>query len=150
MAKKKDLEFGGNDLFSNQEQALEFGSGGDLFASETQDDPIGPIEYPGTADGDTKATLDAVDRTFKARAKTEADRFVAATDSEYWFAVAFETRAQKEAFLKAMQWIKQGDKYLDGVELARLMKIALPPARVPYVAAKPDPKLDPLALPLDS
>ena len=125
-----DLAFGGDDLFP-------------------ADDPIGPIEYPGTADGDTAATLTAVGEGFKKRAKEEAKRFQDATDSEYWFAVVFETRAQKEAFLRAMKWIKEGDKYLDGIRLAEKQGIDLPEADVPYVPAKPDRKLDDLSLPLE-
>jgi hypothetical protein len=125
-----DLAFGGDDLFPT-------------------DDPIGPIDYPGTADGDTAATLGAVGKAFKERAAQERKRFQNATDSEYWFAVVFETRAQKEAFLKAMKWIKGGDKYLDGIKLAELEGVDLPAAEVPYVPAKPDRKLDELSLPLE-
>lgn len=127
---------------------LGMGDGGGLFADE-HPDPIGPIAYPGTADGDTRATLDAVGQAFKDRARAERERFKAATDSEYWFAVVFETREQKEAFLRAMKWLKLGDKHLDGCLLAEQEGISLPPASVPYVAAKPDRKLDQISLPLE-
>lgn len=129
---------------------LSFDAGdGGLFPEDAPDDPVGEIDYPGTADGDMKATLDAVGSAFAKRAKAEAQRFKNATDSEYWFAVVFETREQKEAFLRFMKWQKEGDKYLDGIRLAEKVKCPLPAAEVPYVAAKPDKKLNELSLPLE-
>src|ERR1700733_1475904 len=62
-------------------------------------------------------------------AKERSDRRIdAITDSEYWFAVCFQSREQKEAFLKAVNWISLGDKYLDGTAIALSLKISLPPA----------------------
>ena len=49
-------------------------------------------------------------------------------DSEFWFAVTFQTRAQKEKFLEALNWIQFGDKYLDGLDIATGLKIELPRA----------------------
>ena len=78
----------------------------------------------------------------------DAKRFTAATDSEYWFAVCFESRAQKETFLDALGWLDLGDKYLDGIDLPEREEIDLPEANVPYITTKPDAALNKLALPL--
>lgn len=78
-----------------------------------------------------EAKLDEAARGFRDRQKTEAKRLTAVTDSEYWFAVCFTTREQKEAFLKALHWdLATGgdDKYLDGVALAQKIGVVLPPA----------------------
>jgi hypothetical protein len=140
-----------DDLFSGSDADAFGGTADDLFAeAEPDTDPIGEIDYPGTADGDCAATLKAVKSAFQVRAAEEAKRFEAATDSEYWCALVFETREQKEAFLAAMRWLQHGDKYLDGILLARQQGVALPPAKVPYRAAKPDQKLHNLSLPLDN
>ena len=78
--------------------------------------------------------------------KAIADKIKLTTDSEYWAAVCFETRAQKEAFLKALDVFRQGDKYLDGLEVARRMGIELPSGDFPYRSeAKPDKKLNALS-----
>jgi hypothetical protein len=69
--------------------------------------------------------------------------------AEYWFAVAFESRAQKEAFLAAVGGHPLGDKCLDGCELAEGLGLELPEASVPYVTEDSDPKLNKLALPLE-
>ncbi len=70
---------------------------------------------------------------FKERAQDENARLLDATDSEFWFAVCFQTREQKEEFLKKMGLLDIGDKYLDGLKVAAKLGIKLespvPPAR---------------------
>ena len=96
-------------------------------------------ELTGDAEVDSKADLDAVKKGFRDRLKAENKRKVDATDSEYWFCVCFQSRAQSEAFLREIGWRKFGDKYLDGVKVAKMMGIELPDDEVPYVA---EPKID--------
>ena len=67
---------------------------------------------------------------FKGRAQVENQRFLDATDSEYWFAVCFQTREQKEEFLEKLKLMEIGDKYLDGMEVAKALGIELE-SRVP-------------------
>ena len=108
------------------------------------DDPIAPLglDYPNltnevVAVKETSAVLAA----FIARSKAEQARFALATDSEYWVGLCFQTRAQKEHFLREAKLLQAGDKYIDGALLAKRMGIALPPAAVPYnVSAKVDAK----------
>lgn len=124
--------------------------GGSSFDSLLQEsgldqvaNPIGEIDASNmtneqVANHEISATLQA----FKDRAKKEQERFEIATDSEYWFAVCFQTRAQKEAFLRGVKLLQAGDKYIDGRLLAKRMGIELPEADVPYnVSARPDAKL---------
>ncbi|HCL5283971.1 TPA: hypothetical protein N2G45_002876 [Salmonella enterica] len=95
-------------------------------------------ELTGDAERDSIADLDAVKAGFRERAKTENNRFELTTDSEYWVAVCFQTREQKEFLLKAMELFEHGDKYIDGNVLAERLGISLPPGNVPY---KPDGKV---------
>ncbi|MEI2416203.1 hypothetical protein V8Z80_08465 [Orrella sp. JC864] len=92
----------------------------------------------GDAELDSLADLDEMKRGFRERAKLESSRFMNVTDSEYWFAVCFQTREQKERFLQAMNWIQFGDKYLPGGEIAKLHGIDLPEANF----GKTEPKVD--------
>lgn len=80
--------------------------------------------------------------------RQDTARFQAATDTEYWFCVQFDSREQKEAFLKAMNWLDLGDKYLYGDDVAERQGIDLPDAYVPFVPEKPDPALNSIAGPL--
>ncbi len=89
-------------------------------------DPWEGLEPSGNIETDSETELNALQKGFQERAQKEADRFVLATDSEFWFAVCFESREQKELFLQALEWITLGDKYLDGTELARQLGIPLP------------------------
>lgn len=88
---------------------------------------------------------------FKKRANQENDRFRYAVDSEFWFAVCFQTRDQKEEFLRAIGFDMnlEGDKYLDGMALARALGIKLtsPIPRVPEFRV--DPKAVGLSLPIE-
>ncbi len=113
-----------------------------LEVSGEVDDPIGEIDYDNLTNEEVAVQeTSAVLAAFKARAKAEQERFALATDSEYWVAVCFQTREQKEAWLEATQLLKHGDKYIDGALVAKVMGIELPPASVPYnISAKVDKK----------
>ena len=90
------------------------------------------IEYTENPELDSELELDAVAKGFRERAKNETNRFALATDSEYWACICFQTREQKDAFLKALNLFNLGDKYLDGQEVAEVLGIELPEADVPY------------------
>jgi hypothetical protein len=100
---------------------------------------ITPIDETGDPETDCAAELDAIQEGFRKRAKDEGNRFRLATDSEYWAAICFQTREQKEAFLAALGILVHGDKYLDGQIVADKLGITLPEADVPYnTSAKRD------------
>ena len=106
------------------------------------DDPIGELDYDNLTNEQvaTKETS-AVLQAFIARSKAEQARFLMATDSEYWVGVCFQTREQKEHFLREAKLLQAGDKYIDGALVAKRLGITLPPAQVPYnISAKVDAK----------
>jgi hypothetical protein len=96
-----------------------------LAKPETVPDPLASVVPTGSEEVDTKAELNALQLGFKARREREAQRYKNATDSEFWFAVCFHTREQKEQFLRLAQLIELGDKYLDGLEVAKALNITL-------------------------
>jgi hypothetical protein len=97
-------------------------------------------ELTGDPEKDSHADLTAVQEGFRKRAKDEGRRFELATDTEYFACLCFQTREQKEIFLKAMNLLQFGDKYLDGQKVAKELGVDLPPADVPYnVSSKIDP-----------
>lgn len=99
-------------------------------------DCLDKVPITGDVETDAKAEVKAVLAAFKARAKREQERRQEAVDSEYWFCVCFQTRGQKEAFLKAMGWFEHGDKYLDGRFVARRLKVDLPEAALTFQGEK--------------
>lgn len=93
---------------------------------------IQEIDETGDIEKDYAAEAETIYTGFLKRAKDEGKRFRLATDSEYWCAVCFQTREQKEAFLAALNLLAQGDKYIDGQALADKIGVKLPEADVPY------------------
>lgn len=86
-------------------------------------DPLADVDYTGNLATDAAAELTALEEGYRTRAKAEADRFRAATDSEYWVAVCFTSREDKEAFLRAANLTDIGDKYLSGPAVAARLGI---------------------------
>lgn len=122
-----------------------------LDAEDSDWDPLAAVDYTAGPEKAAKQEMSELLKAFDDRRRREAERFRLATDSEYWFAVCFQTREQKEAFLAALDLLAQGDKYLDGAALAKRLGVALPAAAVPYnVSARIDPKLAELTGPADS
>lgn len=102
-----------------------FGGGGFSAKNDSVDDPLAEVEYTDKLEVDCGREFEALQKGFADRAKAERKRFRQATDSEYWFAVCFESREEKEKFLKSAGVIKSmmGDKYLDGRKLAQILGV---------------------------
>jgi hypothetical protein len=93
--------------------------------SDPTPDPLAGVEYTGNLEEDSRRELTALEQGYRARAANEQKRFVAATDSEHWFAVSFPSRADKERFLRAIGLTGRAapDKYLTGDQLAAALGI---------------------------
>lgn len=85
-----------------------------------------PIDAPSRVEV-AAAVVDVYETAFKARAKTEQDRLTVATDSEYWACFCFESRAQKDAFLKRLKLDGLGDKHINGLEAAKRLGVPFSP-----------------------
>ena len=92
-----------------------------------------PVTSTQNLETDCETEVNAVLQGFKDRAANENARLQDATDSEFWFAVCFQTREQKDEFLNKMNLMKIGGKYLDGMKVAKALGITLespvPPTR---------------------
>ena len=62
------------------------------------------------------------EQAFRARLDREDTRKLAVTDSEFWFAVYFPSRAEKEDFLRKYGLDRVGDKYLSGKACDRVLQ----------------------------
>lgn len=89
-------------------------------------DPFAESEKTGAATEESLlAELTDAQRKFRTDRKNEAKRFVEITDSEFWFCVCFQTREQKDEALKKLGLWEIGDKYLDGLEVAKVLGVKL-------------------------
>lgn len=87
-----------------------------------------PAPKPPAASEDDPTIDEVVDglrTTFMERAKAEEKRVELVTDTEFWCCFCFETRAQKDAFLKALDLWKIGDKYINGFLAAKALGVDL-------------------------
>ncbi len=96
------------------------------LTADPEPDPLADVEYTGDLATDSTAELDALARGFRERTAREDERFRLATDSEYWFALCFKSREEKDAFLRAARLVHLGDKYLDGRAAASTLGVDLP------------------------
>lgn len=111
--------------------ALPFGSpprpkrGPTLFDQLTgiTDEPAVDEKPAGTFEEQADTQISELEAGIKSRKKAERDRFRAATDSEFWFAVCFTSREEKERFLRAAGLWEHGDKYLDGAVVAAALDV---------------------------
>lgn len=90
-----------------------FKSGGPL-------DVVAESEEPGQFRDEVAAELSVMQDAYRKRNVAEKKRRTAATDSEFWIAVCFTDRAEKERFLAAVGVMPDlhGDKYINGRVLA--------------------------------
>lgn len=107
-------------------------------------DPLADVEYGQGIEKDCEQEASALLKGFQQRAEQERDRFMLAVDSEFWFAVCFQSREQKEMFLAFTGWLTLGDKYIDGTQLAKKLGLELPEVVLSNKKAKPDKRLLPL------
>ena len=93
--------------------------------------PLLTVELSGNAEQDSQAQHEAFQGALSKRMKEEDKRFNLATDSEYYVVVCFQTRVQKEHFLRQTGWDAYGDKYLDGYYVAEKLGVDLHPSDAP-------------------
>lgn len=90
-------------------------------------DPLADVEYTDNLEVDSARELSALEEGFRARAKNEEKRFFAATDSEFWLAVCFQDREERDRFLAALGAADRaktvGGRYISGRDLAALLDI---------------------------
>lgn len=99
-------------------------------------DPLEEIAITGDVEADSAAEVSTTLASFKNKNAAESDRHKLATDSEYWFAVCFQSREQKEYFLKKVGWLLAGDKYLDGSFVAMKLGVELPKVEITFPGEK--------------
>ena len=101
------------------------------FALPTQrKHPLDDVVFVNNFEKDAKAELNQAQKAFHQRAEDERKRFELATDTEYWFCVCFQTREQKDEFLRKSGLTAQGDKYLDGLKVAKKFGVKMDSATV--------------------
>ncbi len=97
-----------------------------LFES---DNDAGLEDLPDLGDPEENATreVDIVLDELLAQRRQQKERWRITNDDEFWVAVCFQSRQQKEDFLRLAGWEQFGDKYLDGLRLAAHIGVSIEP-----------------------
>lgn len=90
-----------------------------------------------------EARVAALPNAFQDRASKEQDRRADATDSRYWVAICFQTRAEKEEFLIAsgLADLALESDYLDGADVAERLDVELTSPVPRWKDARPNRRL---------
>lgn len=113
---------------------------GDLPAEATPD-PLQDLEYTGDIEADGEAEAEAILEAIKREKALRRDAYRLLVDSEFWFALCFQSREQKEEFLRLIGWEDLGDKYLNGLEVAERLGLPIEPINLPMKPTRAMPKL---------
>lgn len=110
---------------------------GDFSLEEKPEyNPLENVEYVDNVEKDTNAEMSALLKAFKETKENIKKIKQQATDSEYWFCICFQSREQKDVFLKEKGWDEIGNKYLDGSKIARIEKIELPSVQGRFITER--------------
>jgi len=87
-------------------------------------DPLENVDFdPDDLEASATAEMSEIVRLIREKKKQSADRFRIAEDTDYWVALCFQCREQRDEFLKKAGWSELGEKYLNGLEIARRLGI---------------------------
>ncbi len=100
-------------------------------------DALPEIDDPQAAD---EAALSTMYATIKAEKAARREAYRTLIDPEYFCVVCFQNREQKDNFLKAVGWEHLGDKYLDGLAIARIMGVPIEPQLLEAKPVREAPK----------
>lgn len=106
-----------DDLLQDTVVDLNTDISGLLDEPEGNKPPVTPLsgeEFTGDIEVDKKTELTAIQQAFRDRAKEYKRKRLYVEDSEFWVAVCFRSREDKERFLKEHGLAHLGDKYLNG------------------------------------
>lgn len=112
--------------------------------AEPLENPLTTLEYPGDLEGDVLAEAQAIREAFQAKYRGELDNFRVQDSTNYWFLVCFQTQEQKEQFLSQAGWPTDGiggQRYLNGLALARALGLDIQPVKLRRQEAKPVTKI---------
>lgn len=136
--KEKNVLGGKKAAISKRVKAIDAPDFNSLFDPGGMDGlPDNPGETPEDVAG---AETAAMMQMIRENRKNNAERFRDIEAGEFWFCVCFQSRSQKEAFLQDAGWQEMGDKYLDGLEVARRIGVKVEPIQLAAKRAKLAPK----------
>lgn len=99
----------------------------DSLFEPDDENPLDGLAYENNVEADSQQEMSAALQHVIAHKKAMREQWRVTVDTEFWFAVCFQSREQKEEFLQKAGLLDLGDKYLDGLRLAEKLGINIEP-----------------------
>lgn len=96
-----------------------------MFDAREMPNPLDAETFIGEPEADAATEISAALKAILEQKRAMREVYRTTTDPEFWFAVCFQSREQKDDFLAATGWAALGDKYLDGLKVARLLDVPI-------------------------
>lgn len=110
-----------------------------LFDPMGMDNPLDRIRYTDDVERDSANEISEALRAILEQKRAMREVYRTTTDPEFWFCICFQSRAQKDEFLAAAGLDVLGDKYLDGLAVARHLGIDVQPINLKAQGSKVTP-----------
>jgi hypothetical protein len=114
---------------------------GSLFDPAGTPSPLKGVGQSGEVEQDAAEEISAALKAIIKQKRAMREVYRTTTDPEFWLCVCFQSREQKEEFLRLAGWTEFGDKYIDGLRVAAHLGVAIEPVNVAPLGAKATPKL---------
>lgn len=144
-----------DDAFADAPDMADDGPDADPFSEDAQGEGFGVegVAYTDDIEADAKAEIGVMSealKSFKGYIAETNQRKEDATDSEFWCALVFETREQKEEALRVLGVGRlDGDKYIDGAKFAeRISGKKLNSRKAIFIKPRRDDRLASISRPL--
>lgn len=95
---------------------------------EDQGDPLEDVEYdPADLERSANAEMSEILKQIIEDKKALQDRFRVARDPDYWVALCFQSREQRDEFLEKTGWGESGTRFLNGLDISRRVGAEISP-----------------------
>lgn len=97
----------------------------DSLFEPDDENPLNGIDYTGDLEEDAQQEVSAALRHVIDHRKSMREDWRITVDTEFWLAICFQSRDQKEEFLQKAGLSHLGDKYLNGLQVAESLGIVI-------------------------
>lgn len=95
---------------------------------EDDGDPLEAVEYePGEIQTNADREMSEIVAQIKAEKRAQYERFRTARDPNYYLVVCFQSHEQRDEFVQKAGWATVYDTFVNGLDVAREMKLDVQP-----------------------
>ena len=108
---------------------------------ENEGNPLAKVEYSaGDVEGNATKEMSEILRQLTERRKAQRDLFRVARDPDYFVVLCFQSHDQRNDFLLKSGWGEADERYLNGLQVCRLLGIDVQPIDIKPLGLRGKPK----------